>query len=49
LRARDERQHPAIVPVQSDQPTRIESNPAHAAFPFRVPLFLLSGDRSASA
>ena len=29
------------VPVQSDQPACVESNAAHAAFNFRVPLFRL--------
>ena len=47
--ARNERQHPAIIPVQGDQPTRVERDTAQAAFPFRTPLFCLSGERSVSA
>ena len=47
--ARDECDHPAIVPVERDQPASVESNAAHAAFLFRELLFRPWGERSASA
>jgi hypothetical protein len=47
--ARDECEHPAIVPVERDRPASVEGNAAHAAFLFRELLFHSWGERSASA
>src|ERR1035437_10650083 len=48
-RARDECEHAAVVSVQGDQPTSVESDAGHAAFPFPATLFCPWGERSASA
>src|ERR1019366_2852359 len=39
----------AVVSVQGDQPTSVESDAVHAAFPFLEALFSPWGERSASA
>lgn len=38
--------HAAIIPVQGDQPTSIESDATHAALPFFPPLFCARGERT---
>ena len=48
-RARDQRKHPPIIPIQRNRTTSIEGDAAHAARPFFGPLFRSRGARNASA